>query len=61
MSQAVLGSSDTLSGGVCTARLAGDALIIPSAVWDSDRSTLTEEFSSASEQWIAVHPYWVSK
>lgn len=42
MSQTVLGSSDTLSGGVCTARLAGDALIILRAVWNSDHSTLTE-------------------
>lgn len=42
MSQTVPGSSDTLSGGVCTASLAGDALIILRAVWNSDHSTLTK-------------------
>lgn len=42
MSQTVLGSSDTLSGGVCTFSLAGDALIILRVVWNLDHSTMTK-------------------
>lgn len=61
MSRTVLGSCDTLSVGVCSGRLAGDALIILRAVCSLDHSTLTRDFSSAPEHWIAVHPHWFSE